>query len=322
MTASRALNGQDRVAAETRQRVMAVAQELGYRPSQSARVLRTNESKVIGLFSTILSLPLRIEIIMGVRDAAAQLGHKVMLEVNIPDDGEAIPFSTDGDLVFDNVVSSTLQDYRRTVRLMGISEHLDSVGSDLSEATYVATTHLVDRGYRRIGLIQHSGATPRIGRSAALRDLGVPDEDHEDLVQYVRYDDDGVIEAVDQLLDLPKPPDALVVVNVAGTPVALRALQNAGVHAGTDIGFVGTEVTRTEWGDLLTPSITTIKIPAYRIGAAGAQRLIERLRGDTSQPQIVDFPARLVIRDSTKGPGGLRGTRDLTRGIADGGSNS
>jgi DNA-binding LacI/PurR family transcriptional regulator len=93
------------------------------------------------------------------------------------------------------------------------------------------------------------------------------------------------------------------VAGVAATPLALKAIRRLEFSVPRDLGFVGTENSRSEYGDLLNPGMTAIRVPGYEIGAAGARRLLQRLRGDTSPPQRIDFPAELVIRDSTPGPG-------------------
>jgi DNA-binding LacI/PurR family transcriptional regulator len=120
-------------------------------------------------------------------------------------------------------------------------------------------------------------------------------------VQVATNDRESVVRAVHALMALPERPDAIAVVHVAGTPVALRELQRHRYTIGRDIGFIGTEVSTSDWGDLISPRMTSITIPGYRIGATGAERLIARLRGDQSTPRRYEFPATLIVRESTPG---------------------
>ena len=306
MTASRALNGHARVSETTRARIVEEALRLGYRPSYSARSLRASESRMIGFLAPNVMLPVHVEIIQGARDVAASEGYRLFLQVDIPDEQLSNPFLSDGDLVIGETTDAKLlrqyQDPMRTVGLMSRTtiEGIDICGSDLIKATLQAFQHLLEAGYRRIGLIQHIGNTPRFGREEALAAAGIDDD--PSLVQVVANDKASVVRGLHALMALPERPDAIAVVHVAGTPHALRELQLHRYTIGRDIGFVGTEVSRSDWGDLVSPRMTAIRIPGYRIGAAGAERLIARLRGDRTPAQRYEFPAELVIRESTPGP--------------------
>lgn len=306
MTASRALNDSPRVARDTRERVLRAAEELDYRPSLSARALRNNQSRLIGLVAPNLMLPLQIEIILGARDAATELDHELLLQAEGVNGRERRLQNCDGNLVMGELPANHGYDPMRTVSLMGQSTTLDVCRTDLNQATYEAFQHLLERGYRRIGLILLANDPENAGRDRALREHGL--ETDPRMTAFFDPENRGLAERVGQMLEMDQPPDALVVVNVTGTPIVLRELQRRNLAIGTDIGFIGTEAGRSDWGDLISPRMTTIRIPAYPIGAAGAKRLIERLQGDDSPPRTIEFPARLVVRESTpvRLPGALR----------------
>jgi LacI family transcriptional regulator len=306
MTASRAVNDGERVAPATRARVLLEAERLGYRPSHTARALRSQESKLIGLLAPNVMLPVHVEIIQGARDVAAREGYRIFLHIDVAEDQVLSPLSSDGDLIMGGAPSSFLANLRedpsRTVGLMSSStlEGIDICGTNLLRASLEAFRHLLATGYRRIGMIQHVGNIPRFGREEALAEAGI--EDDPSLVQVVANDKDSVLRGLHTLMSLPTRPDALAVVHVAGTPVVLRELQRHRYTIGRDIGFLGTEVSTSDWGDLISPRMTSIRIPGYRIGAAGAERLIARLRGDQTPPRRYEFPAEVIVRESTPGP--------------------
>lgn len=308
MTVSRALNGSARVSEETRRKIVAEAERVGYRPSFSARALRSSESRLIGFHSPDLMLPVHVEIIQGARDVAAEEGYRLLLQVDISQGQRTVPFTSDGDLLMGGPPPSPQTQLRydpqRTVGLMNRTrlEDIDVCGSDLIQATLDAFNHLIAAGYRRIGLLQHVGNSPRFGRESALLEAGVDADGDPDLVQLVGNDKESVIRGLHRLMALPQRPDAIAVVHVAGTPYALRELQQHNYVIGRDIGFIGTEVSRSDWGDLVSPRMTALRIPGYQIGAKGARRLIERLRGDRSTPRRYEFPVELVVRESTPGP--------------------
>jgi LacI family transcriptional regulator len=179
MTASRAINGEARVAPETKARVLRIAESMGYRPSYSARSLRSQTTRLIGFVAPNLMLPVHVEIIQGARDVVSAEGYRLFLQVDGDDDTVNRPFVSDGDLVIaDAPDSPRLKAYRdpsRTVGLMGRTtiEGIDVCGSDLIKATLEAFQHLLEMGYRRLGLIQHIGNTFRHGRDEALLAAGV-----------------------------------------------------------------------------------------------------------------------------------------------------
>jgi len=301
MTASRAINGSPRVARETRARVLVEAERLGYRPSLSARSLRTNQTGLIGVSTPDLMMPLQIEVVLGARDAAAHEGYRLLLDVDMTHDGGRHPFTADGELLIATAAHDpeygVQHDPGKTVNLMGKSSVLDVCGTDLDRATFAAYQQLASSGYRRIALLAHHDSPSLQGFAQATRELEIAGDAH--LVQVVGNDQGSVSRAIDRLMSSPEAPDAIVVVNVAGTPLALRALGRRGISVGRDVAFIGTEPSLAEWGDLVSPKMSAIRVPGYEIGAAGARRLIARIRGDSSPPQHHLFPSELVIREST-----------------------
>ncbi|MBX3069657.1 MAG: LacI family DNA-binding transcriptional regulator [Thermomicrobiales bacterium] len=302
MTASRALNGQARVSAETRERVLSEAARLGYRPSFSARALRARESQLLGFRAPNLMLPVHVEIIQGARDYASQEGYRLLLEVDPDESASGDTFTTDGDLVMGEPPAFLRPSLARCVSLMGrpSAYDIDACGTNLAEATLDALHHLADKGYRRIGLLHHALISPAFSPSQRLIDSGC-DQDPE-LIQVVSNDKSSVLEGLSRLMSLDPRPDAIAVVHVVGTPHVLRELHRHHFVIGRDIGFVGTEVSSSEWGDLIAPRMTAIQVPARQVGAEGAARLIARLRGDRSPARQITIPTMLIERESTPGP--------------------
>jgi LacI family transcriptional regulator len=306
MTVSRALNGKGKVSADTRNRILALARELGYRPSQTARALRTSETKLVGMVSPNLMMPLHIDMTLGAKDALAQEGYRLLFDVDSASAAWESYLSTDGDLLLGSPANSDNptvphMDRSRTVTLMN-STHpdLDDCGSDLTQAVLVATQHLIIAGYRAISLLQLARSPASDGYKLAHEHAGLPVNPH--LIREVGNDIGSVSRVVEQLLATQPVPDSFLVAGVAATPLTLRVLRRLGFQVPDDFGFVGIESRRSELGDLVYPGMTSIRIPGYEIGAAGARRLIERIRGDTSPPQRLNFPSELVIRQSTPGP--------------------
>jgi DNA-binding LacI/PurR family transcriptional regulator len=296
MTVSRVLKDSPHVSQSTRERVLAEITHLGYRPNFSARTLRAGESRLIGILAPELMIPLHVEILQGARDAAAEHGFRLMLLFDSPDSHMGNSFATDGDLILSRR-DGEAHDPHRTVSLMGGSTEVDECGTDLSRVTREAFLHLYSLGYRRMGLIQLKGNTPRLGWCEALKEKGLPE--NPDLVQEVGLEPESVIDGIRNLVAQDHELDAVAIVHTAGTPHGLEELQQQGYRLGFDIGVVGTELGDSGWSSVLSPKLTTIQIPGYEIGWAGAMRLLDRLQGDASPPRQVSIPSRLVIREST-----------------------
>jgi DNA-binding LacI/PurR family transcriptional regulator len=301
MTVSRAMKNNPHVSPETRERIFAEIDRLGYRPSFSAQALRSGESKLISILEPNLQVPLHIDIMQGARDAAAKHGYRLLLHVDSSDVDRRHSFSADGDLVMGRDSAFTVgYDPMRTVNVNGDSAEVDVCGTNLPAVTHQAILHLLSVGYRRIGLIQVPNNSPRLGHMSALKEAGI--EDDPDLVEYVGHDKESLARGIKNLIALDQPPDAIAVIHTAGTPFALEALQRLGYGIGKDVGFLGTEVNHIDWGNIMTPRLTAIRIPGYAIGWAAAERLIARLNGDTSPIRKIELPSELIVRESARGP--------------------
>jgi DNA-binding LacI/PurR family transcriptional regulator len=301
MTVSRVLKDSPNVLPETRERILAEIERLGYRPSLTARALRSGESKLISILEPNLLVPLHIDIMQGARDAAANEGYRLLLHVESAESRRGNAFAADGDLVMGrNMEKSDGFDPHRTVIINGSSDDVDVCSTDLPAVTHEAVLHLVEAGYRRIALMQVPGNTPLLGYESALAATGLPDD--RDLVQLVGHSRESLANGVRNLMGLPQPPDAIAVVHTAGTPFALEELQRLGYAIGRDIGFLGTEVRHLDWANLMNPRLTAIRIPGYDIGYAACERLIARLQGDDSPLHKIVLPSQVIVRESTPGP--------------------
>lgn len=315
MTVSRVLNGQGKVSDATHARVMTEVERLGYRPSSTARSLRSNQSYLIGVFSPNMMMPLHAELVLGAQEAAAEHGYKLLIDVDVSSPPGHHPFVSDGDIIMGGPIDQQRRrphfERSRTVSMMGYAEGLDSSVTDLGAVTELAVQHLAEVGYRRIALIQLPASPAEGGYLRAMAGVGlaVPDG----LMYTVANDGGGVREAVDRMTSAEVAAEAVIVVSVAATPEVLRLLRERGLRIGRDLGFVGTEGSRVGWGDLLEPAITAIRVPGYKLGTSAARRLIERLRGDVSPAVRIEFPSEIVVRDSTPGPG-VHGCEPIERG--------
>jgi DNA-binding LacI/PurR family transcriptional regulator len=182
-TVSNVVNGYVHVRPETRARVNAAIDALGYRPNLTARSLRGGRTGVIALAVPDLTSPYFAEIAEGVIDAAEELGWTVLIDQT---DGrrerELLVLHGIRDHLIDGVVFSPLalgdEDLRATrsevpIVCLGERVHagtMDHIAIDNVAAARIATNHLIERGRRRIAAVG-AQASP-VAETARLRLAG------------------------------------------------------------------------------------------------------------------------------------------------------
>jgi LacI family transcriptional regulator len=311
------------VRAETRDRVIKTAKDLGYRPSRLARGLRTRRTQTLGLVGdSIATTPYAGQMIRGAQQAAQERGRSIVLF-----NTEADPTEEDRDLrtllgyEVEGIIYATM--YHRVVSIPSILEDvpmvlLDAESSDTDAPSVVpdeerggrtATEELLANGHRRIGFITNVDDIPATsGRMAgyreALRVAGV--EFDPDLVVADESETWGGYAAACRLLKRPDRPSALFCFNDRMAMGAYRAAAELGVRIPDDLSIVGFDdqqlITRG-----LFPELTSVALPHYQMGYWSAATLCDLLDEETSegqQPSPLLMECPLVRRDSVQPPGG------------------
>ncbi|GAA2332024.1 LacI family DNA-binding transcriptional regulator [Saccharopolyspora halophila] len=312
-TVSRALNGKATVDPELSARVVAAAEELGYRPNGPARNLRKQETAVLALIISDVENPFFTAIARGVEDVAHAAGYSLVLcnsddepdkereyvDVALQERVAGVLLSPTG-----NTDTTELLD-RNTTPVVAVDRPLpertsDTVLLDNRLAAEEATLHLARRGYRRIGCLPGpSGILTADERLAGYRD-GLRSAElpgSTTLVRRSRFKAEGARQSARSLLDRPDPPDALLVANNVMAVGVLQTLADLGLRPGRDIGVVAFD--DAPWTTLLDPPLTVVAQPAYDMGAVAAQLLLDRLTAPGEPPTTQTLSAKLVVRGST-----------------------
>jgi LacI family transcriptional regulator len=300
-TVSRVLNG-TKVSPPLADRVRAAAAELDFTPNRTARTLRKQNSEVIALIIPDIENPFFTSLARGVEDRAQASGYSVVL-CNSDEDPEKearyieialsehmagvilAPASDHSDL-------SGLIARKRPVVAVDRAPHgfdVDAVTVDNRAGGVAAASALFDAGFRRVACITGPSDVETAGlRSAGWREVAErrgTSPDLDELLRHANYRVDGGVDAMEQLLALPEPPDAVVVANNLmgiGALQVLRAAELSPEQFGIAV-----------FGDLpfspLGPSgVAVIQLPARQLGFTAAELLMERIAGD-------DQPARTVV---------------------------
>lgn len=301
-----------------RERVLKAMHELHYQPNALARSLRSKRSHTIGMLLPDSSNPYFAEIARSIEDTSFSKGYSVVL-CNTDDNLDREQFYTnlltekqvDGIiLVAAGESSKHIQDLQdRHFPLVVVDRDspgvtVDSVQIDNEHGSWLATTHLIGLGHRRIACIASPSAiTPSGERVAgyrrALRENGI-DYD-EDLVIKGDFKPDSGYHATGQMLHMAKPPTAIFACNDLMAIGAISAATNGGRRVPQDLSIVGFD--DIQLAKFTNPSLTTIAQPKQEMGQLATKLLIERIRNPKIHPHSVILESHLVVRNSTSAPG-------------------
>ncbi len=320
-TVSRVLNHKPHpVGAATRQRILTLADELGYRPNLAARSLRTERSSTIGIITDNIDSPHTTLMIRGIQDRAKQDGY--ICVVISADWDPAVEREAIHDLAsrsIDGIIFAETwhRSANETLALANkpfvfvhrqfASEHTYSVTPDEVYGARLAVRHLIGLGHRRIGYIngpqEYYASTDRLrGYSAELADHGIGFD--ADLVTRGNWQVESGYDAAVDLLALAERPTAIFAGNDLMAAGAMYAIFDAGQHVPQDVAVVGYD--NREIARIFRPSMTTVTLPLYEMGQAVAQILLGLLAGDSASADEVKIRGRLIIRESCGADPALR----------------
>ncbi|WP_433363587.1 LacI family DNA-binding transcriptional regulator [Actinoplanes sp. CA-142083] len=304
-TVSRYFNG-NFVSPEKQQAVREAAAKLAFTPNKTARRLRKQSSEVVGLLIPDIENPFFTALARGVEDKAQEKGFSVVLCNTDDDPGKELryleiaaseqmagvilaPASDEADLGAIASLGRPVVAVDRTTPYP-----VDAVKVDNRAAGIAATTALFDAGHRRIACI----AGPLGIEATEDRFLGwrqvmtarrapMP----EGYLQHANFRADGGHAAMQRLLALPEPPDAVLTTNNLMGVGALQAIVEAGVDpAKFGLAVVG----ELPFMFLTPPAVVQIRLPARHLGTTAATMLLERIGGDAQPPRTIVLRAELA----------------------------
>ena len=293
-TVSRAFNNSPRVSAYTRERILEIAKELGYQPHASARSLAKRQSHLIAAVIPMLTSYFYLEVLQGVQDGIAESDYDLLVfsdprieEVDKMLENALSRGRSAGSLLFSSPLNESrldrLRQYSHPVVLVDVyHDEFDSVSIDNEKGGYLATTHLLDKGCRRIGLIQaNSESAPSLQRAAgyqrALQEWGIAYdrnivvETRDD--QFHGFTEEAGFEAMLQLLQRGEAFDAVFAVSDIQALGAMRAIEEQGKRIPEEIALMG-------FDDIMISryvGLSTLQQPMYEMGKAAIELLLKRI---------------------------------------------
>lgn len=306
-----------RVRPETRERVLAGARELRYRPNRLARGLRTRRSGTIAVF---LPDPRNLgwgPMLDGIEHAADAASYLVALsDLEGPSlrpeafARYALEGRVDGALMAPSLLAEDLlrglaATGMALVTLAGTKVIPGSVIMRDADGAALGVDHLLELGHRRIGHVTGDrwadiAARREAGYRSALSSAGV--RARRTWVERGAYTPAGGYEAAMRLLALPERsrPTALLVTNLQMALGVYRAARAQLLQIPTDLSVVTFDDHLI--ADHLDPALTCIRMPMQAMGAAAARMLLDAIEGEPVRHLLVDEAPRLVVRGSTASP--------------------
>lgn len=302
-TVSSALNARGSVSEELREQIREAARQLGYRPNRSARTMRTGQSNTIGLIVYDMSMPFFAELAQALERALASAGYAVLLidvqgqevpSVETLERIEALPsFPVDG--VISTIRYKAVANLDLPVVFTGGREPArDSAGIDDALGQRLLVEHLLKLGHRNFGLVtcptpggvpvrRHAAIETLQGRGTIAWEYRTPVSENVD----------------DDFLQLIKRRNvtAIICMNDVVAISVQAALRRSGISVPGDVSVVGHD--GIAWAGIVTPALTTVRMPFGEIAKAATQLLIERLKQPNKRARSIRFPATFVEGESS-----------------------
>jgi LacI family repressor for deo operon, udp, cdd, tsx, nupC, and nupG len=325
-TVSNVVNGIPRVTAETRDRVLRAIEQLGYRPNMAARNLRHGRTGIIALAVPELHVPYFADLSTAIIDLAQDAGFTVLVDQTEGDPArEAAIIEGRVAQLVDGIILSPLSSTPRDLEgrrddtpIVLLGERVapglaDHVTIDNVAAAKVATEHLITLGRLRIAAVGAppiepvtAGGLRLLGFREALRQAGLPE--HQELIMPVpNYFRAEGARAMDRLLAVPEPPDAVFCFSDLMAIGAIRVLHDRGVRVPDDIAVIGFD--DIEEGRFSHPRLSTMAPDKASIARESLRMLTERMAGDHSGPRQLTLSAQLIARESTMGADAVAAAR-------------
>jgi len=330
-TVSYVVNGKRRVGEETRARVLAALEEVGYRPNLLARGLARRRISTVALLLPSIADSFYPEIALEVERVARERGYHLLLCNTRYDTrlGRTHLDSLSGHLVdgilamaggldLDDVVIAHAHGVpvvlcnwcNRTDR--HYDDALPSVDIDVRGGGELVARHLLDLGHQRIGVIMPKNTADYPSHMYRLEGFRATLDRHgialsKDCLECADATIEGGYRAAEHLIMLPNRPTAIFATADTMALGALQAAIDSGLRVPADLSLVGFD--DIALGACVRPALTTIAIPKGDLASASIELLLRLVEGTgmarEPHPSHVTIHPSLVVRRSTAAIRGL-----------------
>jgi LacI family transcriptional regulator len=314
-TVSRVLNGDPRVAAATRSRVMEVVERLGYTPNAIARGLVTQKTDLVGVVISDVMNPFYPELLEAIAERLARHGLKMIL-FNAGDRDDDVYTRLLLEQRVDGIIftspkrdSAMVRDLaRRRFPLVLTNRYVEDIECDMAIGDNQGGArdvgeHLLALGHRRMAVI---AGDPRASTSherlVSFREKleAAGERRTDDLVLSGEFTAERAYRCAEELLRRRDRPTAIFCLNDLMAFGAVNATHRLGFRVPEDVSIVGfDDVWMAAWESF---ELTTVHQPLAEMARASVELLTARLANPEREVRRLVFPATLVVRKTTAPP--------------------
>ncbi|MEO6253155.1 MAG: LacI family DNA-binding transcriptional regulator [Ferruginibacter sp.] len=293
-TVSRALNNHPAISLKTKKRVLRTAEKLNYRRNTVASALRSGQTGIIGVIIPSAEINFFGSVVHGIENMANQHGYNVLIyQSNESWEHEQKGIETFLNARVDGIMVSMAKEKNDYTHFLNAKHakmplvffdrsndelEIDSVLIDDHKGGYIATTHLIEQGYKRIAHIsgpQHLKIfKARLeGYKAALKDNKISFD--QQLVFTGDVSINAGRNAIQYFLKLTRPPDAVFAVEDFTALGAIKELKHNNISIPGDFGIIG--FANEGFGEHITPSLSTIDQQTVNMGKEAFHLMIKMI---------------------------------------------
>jgi LacI family transcriptional regulator len=314
------LNGKEkesRVGHEIAIKIKQIANELNYQPNYLAKSLRSGKTQTIGLIIADISNPFFANIARIVEDEAKKNGYTVIIGSSDENPDKSwdlinvlLNRQVDGFIIVSSENSEEQVHYLKEQNspFVLLDRHFPEIQTDFVslnnyKAAYEASSHLIERGYKNVGLIAYKSRLfhmqERIrGYLQALQDNNIPFR--AEWLKEVGFNsiDQEIRAGIDEMMASEKAVDALIFATYRIAISGLKYINELGLKVPADVAIVS--FGQAEAFDLYYCPITYLEQPMDELGKTAVSLLINQLKQPKNGFKHVLMEAKLIARDSSK----------------------
>lgn len=316
-TVSRVMNNKPKgVSAETREKILKLAEELDYHPNKIARGLVTKRTNTIGVLLPDITNPVFPNLVRGIEDACNDSGYDLIIcnsDNYYKKERNYIRILKEK-CVDGIIYTGTVNDEGENIKLletMGIpfvvvdriydEKNISKVCTNSEKGIYELTKYVIENGHKNIAYISGPKTTSIhrarfLGFKNALEEKGL--SVNENLVEIGEYKLDSGYHCMTQLLEKKGEFTAVICENDLIAIGACEAMKDNGVKIPDEISITGYDDIYVS--SLITPRLTTVYQNTYKMGEKSIEVLIEKIEGKNIEMNEVIFEPKLVIRETVK----------------------
>lgn len=308
-TVSNALNGVDVLHPDTKEHILKVIKRMNYIPNLNGRNLKSNATKVLGLFLRSIKGPYYGTLINSISTECERVGYDLNVFITKNENAtinNILGRSVDGAIIFNEWVTNDNIEVLEKVNIPIVFLDREKVGEKISSVIFASykggqmvANYLIDHGHKKIGYIHgvedlYDDIERFRGFKDVLNENGL--QLSEENCLYGHFEEGASFDAVKDFINSGKEiPDAFFAANDLSAIGCIKALKSEGFCVPEDVSVVGFD--DIEISEYVNSGITTVANPIERQGVLAVDRLVGIIKNE-EKGRLDKLEGEMVIRKS------------------------